>query len=101
MLMDMSQFRKNDRESSQHLGLMGFQLLLASASARQAASATTRALVLQAYAMPTGVDPDDQRIALLSNRAQQLFGQKNKMARFSDLDLPDGYVGEIPTSETK
>lgn len=99
--MDMSQFRKNDRESSQHLGLMGFQLLLASASARQAASATTRALVLQAYATPSGMEPDHLRIALLSNRAQQLFGQKNNMARFSDLNLPTGYAGEMPLSETK
>ena len=98
--MDMSQFRKSDRESSQHMGLMGFQLLLASASARQAASATTRALVRQAYDTPIGMEPDHLRIALLSNRAQQLFGQKNRMARFSDLNLPTGYAGEMSAFET-
>lgn len=98
--MDMSQFRQNDRESSQHLGLMGFQLLLASASARQAASATTRALVRQAYATPTGIEPDNLRIALLANRTHQMLVMKNGMARFSDLNLPSDYSGELPGPET-
>lgn len=96
--MDMGQFRKSDRESALPLGRVGFQLLLASASARQASSQTARAVVLQAMDQHEEGQPDLYRIQILSNRVHPLRSQKPRLARFSDLDLPRHYQGEIPAS---
>ena len=101
--MDMAHFRKSDRESAQPLGRIGFQLLLASASARQASSETARAVVLQGMEQVEDGEPDLYRIKILSNRVHPLRSQKPRLARFSDLKLPQYYYNTLalaPGNET-
>lgn len=92
--MTMDHFRKNERESAEPIGRLGFQLLLASASARQASSRTARAVVLNAVAAETGSEPDQYRIQILASRAHPSHGQQPGLGRFSDVNLPRPREGD-------
>lgn len=94
--MDIGLLRKSDRDAAQPLGRLGFQLLLASASARQASSRTARAVVLQALAPSDEDQPDQSRIRILSNRQQTARGPQQRLARFSDIALPQPYAAILP-----
>lgn len=93
--MDMDHFRTSDRESAQPLEHLGFQLLLASAGARQAASHTSSAVVREAGEPAGGAEPDQYRIQILSSRNEAFDKQQPRLARFSDLALPDHYFGAL------
>ena len=93
--MDMDQFRTSDRESAHPLERIGFRLLLASAGARQAASQTSHAVIRETGEQNDGAEPDQYRIQILSSRNEAFDKQQPKLARFSDLALPDHYSGAV------
>lgn len=96
--MDMRQFRALEQETAEPLAGMTFQLLLASASARQASSQTTNAVIRHSTQQTTSAAPDQYRIQILSSRNEAFGRQKPRLARFSDLTLPDHYFGLLPVS---
>ena len=93
--MDMDQFRTPDRESAQPLERLSFELLLASASARQAASHTSNAVVRGAGEAREGAEPDQYHIQILSSRNEAFDRHQPRLARFSDLALPEHDFGAV------
>ena len=89
----MNKIRNHGSERGEADGRLGFHLLVAPASVRQASSETARAVAINARNQPQAGAPDQHRIQLLASRAGLGRSSKPTLARFSDVALPLRYAG--------